>query len=210
MLTGRKLPLTLAFAGLLLLAFGAGCKGFFQKNALNAVAIQPPSPQIQLTESATLQAWGTYQDNTRAQITSGVVWSSSAPDILSIDPSSGVATGNAVGPATITASAQGLSGTASATVYIQISSLTVTPNVWTFTGAQGGTNPVGFVAKANGSVDVTSSATFASSNTTYITCVNNTDPVFCTAIAQTPPGQYTITVSYTGSNITATIAVTAS
>ena len=31
MLTGRKLPLTLAFAVLVAAAFGAGCKGFFQK-----------------------------------------------------------------------------------------------------------------------------------------------------------------------------------
>jgi hypothetical protein len=209
MFAGRKLALTLAFAVLVALALGVSCTGFFQPNSLVSVAVQPPSPNVLLTGTTTLQAWGTYQDNTRSQIKSGVAWTSSDPTILSIDENSGVATGVNIGTATVTAAAQGLSGTASATVYIIISNLTLNFNTWTFTGANGGTS-TGFVVTANGTTDVTSSATFTSSNTTYINCVNGTDPVFCTAIAGTPPGQYTIVVSYTGSNITQTITVTAS
>ena len=114
-----------------------------------------------------------------------------------------------MGTATITASAQGLSGTASATVYITITSLTVTPDTWTFNADTGGTNPVGFKVTANGSDDVTTGAAFASTNAA-ITCVNGTDPVFCTANAVTT-GAYTttITVSYPETAITATINVTA-
>ncbi|HEY6302499.1 MAG TPA: Ig-like domain-containing protein [Terriglobales bacterium] len=209
MLTGRKLALTLAFTVLVAVALGVSCRGFFQPNSLVSIAVQPPSPNVPLNQTTTLQAWGTPQDGNRYQVTSGVAWTSSDPSILSIDETSGVATGVSVGVATVTAAAQGLSGTASATVFITISTLTVNPNTWTFTGASGGTNPVGFVVTANGTTDVTSSATFSSSNTSFITCVNNTDPVFCTAIAGTTPGPYTITVSYTGSSITATINVTA-
>ncbi|MGA2981309.1 MAG: Ig-like domain-containing protein [Terriglobales bacterium] len=209
MFTGRKLALTIAFTVLVALAFGIGCQGFFQSNSLVSIAVQPPSPNVVLGQSTTLQAWGTYQDNTRSQIKSGVDWSSDTPTVLTINETSGVADGVGLGTATVTASAQGLSGTASATVYIVITSLTVlTPNTWTFTGSKGGTSP-GFVVQANGNTDVTTSATFTPSNTTYITCVNGTDPVFCTAIAPTPPGPYSIVVSYTGSTITYTIPVTA-
>ncbi len=206
MWTGRKLPLTLAFVVLVGLAVGVGCQGFFVNPVLQSIAIQPPSPQIVLTKTLNLQAWGTYDDGTRSQITSGVVWSSNSTNVT-IDPNTGVATGAALGTATITASAQGLSGTASATVYLVITSLTVSPTTWSFTGAQGQAN-VPFTATANGNVDITSGATFTSSNTTYINCVNGTSPVLCTAIA-TPPGPYTITVSYPGSTLTAIVNVTA-
>jgi len=207
MLTGRKLPLTLAFVVLIGLAIGAGCKGFFVKPVLQSIAIQPPTPQILLTKTVNLQAFGVYDDGTRSQITSGVVWSSDSTNVT-IDPNTGVATGAAVGPATITASAQAINGTANATVYIVITSLTVNPNTWSFLGVNGDADKP-FTATANGNVDVTSGATFTSSNTTFINCVNGTSPVLCTAVANTTPGPYTITVSYPGSTITATVNVTA-
>ena len=211
MLTGRKLALTLVFTGLVALAAGISCRGFFQPNYLLTVAVQPPSPNVLLGQTTTLQAWGTYQDGSRSLITSGVAWSSDTPDVLSFaDDTSGVASGVSLGTANVTAAAQGLSGTASATVYLTVTSLTVAPNTWTFTGSVGGMNPTGFVVTANGTVDVTSTATFASSNTTWINCTNGTDPVFCTALAGTPAGPYTITVTYTGySGNSPTIAVTA-
>jgi hypothetical protein len=209
MFTGRKLALTIAFTVLVALAFGVGCRDFFQPNSLVSIAVQPPDPTVQLNESTTLQAYGTYQDNTRSLLTSGVAWTSSDPSVLTIDENSGVATGQSIGTATITAAAQGLSNTASATVFITITSLTVNPTTCTVSAANGGDCP-GFTVTANGNTDITSSATFTSSNSTYITCVNGTDPVICTAIANTPPGPYTIVVSYTGSTITYTIKVTAS
>jgi hypothetical protein len=211
MFTGRKLALTLAFTVLVAMALGVGCRGFFQGNALLSIAIQPPTPTVQLNQTQTLSAWGTYSNGNggTTQITSGVAWSSDTPNVLSIDPNSGVATGQSLGTATVTASAQGLSATASATVYILVTTLKVTPNTWSFSGAQGGTNPVGFVVTANGGTDVTSTAIFTSSNTTYINCVNSTDPVFCTAIPSTPPGPYQIVVSYPQTNLTALITVTA-
>src|ERR1017187_8506168 len=114
MFTGRKLALTLAFTVLIALAAGVSCKDFFQTNSLESVAVQPPSPDILLSQSTTLQAYGTYQDNTRSLIGSGVAWSSSDPTVVTIDQNSGIAQGVGVGTATITAAAQGLSGTASA------------------------------------------------------------------------------------------------
>jgi hypothetical protein len=207
MLTGRKLALTLAFTVLVALAFGISCRGFFPKPVLQTVVIQPPSPQIVLNKTLALQAWGTYDDGTRSQITSGVSWLSDSGNVV-IDPSSGVATGQALGTAGITASAQGLSGTATATVYIVITSLTVTPNTWTFVGTKG--SQTTFTVTANGNQDVTSGATFTPSDTTDFSCVNGTSPVTCTASNPTPAGNYTITVTYPGSSITATVKVTVS
>src|SRR5580704_11331366 len=210
MFTGRKLALTLAFTVLVAMALGVGCRGFFQGNALLSIAIQPPTPTVQLNQTQTLSAWGTYSNGNggTTQITSGVAWSSDTPNVLSIDPNSGIATGQSLGTATVTASAQGISATASATVYIIVTSLTVTPNTWTFTGLAGGTNPVGFVVTSNGGTDVTTGAIF-SANTTFITCVNGTDPVFCTASSGTTPGSYTITVTYPQTSAFTTIKVTA-
>ncbi len=209
MFTGRKLPLTLAFTVLVALSFGSSCRGFFQPNSLVSLAVQPPSPNVILGQTTTLQAWGTFQDNTRSQLTSGVAWSSSDPTIMSIDETSGVATGVATGTATVTAAAQGLSGTASATVFIVISSLTIAPTTWGFSSANGGTNS--FTVTANGGTDVTSTATFTPSNAN-ITCIGGTSPVVCTAAGASviPTGNYTIVVSYVGSNFTATVNVTVS
>src|SRR5208337_1689856 len=112
MFTVRKLALTLAFTVLVALAFGVSCRGFFPANSLLSIAVQPPSPNVVLGQTTKLQAWGTYQNNSgQTQIKSGVAWSSDTPAVLSIDETTGVATGNSLGTATVTASAQGLSAT---------------------------------------------------------------------------------------------------
>jgi hypothetical protein len=207
MFNGRKLALTLAFTVLVALAFGVSCRGFFPKPVLQSIAIQPPSPQIVLTKTLTLQAWGTYDNGTRSQITSGVAWTTNNAATVLIDPNTGVATGQGLGTAGITASAQGLSGTATVTVYLVITSLTVNPTTWSFQGLQGSTDQP-FTATANGNVDVTSGATFTPSDTTHFSCPGGTSPVLCTAGAGTPPGPYTIKVTYPGSTLTAIVNVT--
>src|SRR6266849_3929979 len=230
MLTGRRLALKLAFTVLVALAFGAGCRGFFPKNTLSSIAIQPPSPQIEVgpTTSQTLQAWGTYQDNTRRQITSGVVWTSSDTTVVSIVANTRVATGEKSGTATITASAQGLSATATATAFLaNITGFQVcmgtfgattscssgsTPLTWnpnaTITVnqsfiAQGTSNGTGF--------DLTTASTWTVAPTPVagsLTCSNSgVSPETCTVNAGTTAGTYTITVTY-GTSSTATVNVT--
>ena len=89
MFTGKRLPLTLAFGVLVAAAIGAGCNGFFTSPTLNSIAIQPPSPQVQVGDTLNLQAWGTYSDGSRSQITSGVAWTSSDNSTVSINPNTG-------------------------------------------------------------------------------------------------------------------------
>jgi hypothetical protein len=233
MLTGRKLALTLAFTALIALAFGVSCTGFFPKNSLSAISIQPPSPQIQVgaANSQTLQAWGTYQDNSRSQITSGVQWTSSDSTVLQIDPVTGLATGeNSGGTATVTAAAQGLSTTATATVFLgNITGFQVCMGTFgaTTSCSSGSTAltwnpnatqavPQNFVAQgtANGTLlDFTTASTWTVSPTPLagsIMCTNNTvSPETCTVAQFTTasPPTYVITVTY-GTSSTATVNVT--
>jgi hypothetical protein len=171
MLIGRKLGLTLAFAVLVALAFGVSCTGFFPKNSLTAITIQPPTPQIEVGTPQTLQAWGTYANNTgTSQITSGVVWTSDSPSVLTIDATTGVATGQGQGgSATITASAQGLSGTATATVYLgTLTSFEVcTGTFGATTSCSDGSSPLIWNADASGTPTLTFIAQGVAGGITY-------------------------------------------
>jgi hypothetical protein len=226
MLTGRKLSLTLAFTVLIALAVGVSCKGFFPPNTVTALSIQPPTPDIEVgpTTYQVLQAWATYQDNSRAQITNGVSWSSSDSTVLQIDPASGKATGVGTGgTATVTAAAQGLSTTATATVFLgNITGYQVcmgtfgsttcssgsSPLVWNATNGSTTTLNQTFIAQgtANGTMlDLTTASTWTveSSVQSTITCTtsNGASPETC-QVSIAPTGTYTITVTYgSGSSI---------
>ena len=230
MLTGRKLALTLAFTILVALALGVSCTGFFPPNSLTAITIQPPSPQIEVGTgfAQTLQAWGTYQNNSgTSQITSGVVWTSSDNTVLLIDPNTGVATGVGTGgTATVTASAQGLSATASATVYLgnitgfQVCDGSVGAATSCSTSVTWDANVTStqvtqtFIAQATNpsppppELDLTTGSTWTveSSISSSITCDNSVSPTTCTVAQGTTAGTYTITVTY-GTSSTATITV---
>jgi hypothetical protein len=231
MLTGRKLALTLAFTTLIALAFGVSCTGFFPPNTLTALSIQPPSPQIQVgtANAQTLQAWGTYQDNSRAQITKGVSWTTSDSTVLLIDPGSGLATGvGSGGTATVTAAAQGLSTTAQATVFLgNITGFQVcmgtfgattscssgsTPLTWPVDALNGLTTGT-FIAQgtANGTLlDFTTASTWTVESTisSSISCSNSTvSPETCTVAQNTTAGTYTITVLYGAGSSTSSATV---
>lgn len=234
MLTGRKLALTLAFTVLVALATGVSCKGFFPDPTLSSLAIQPPSPQVQVgsTTTVTLQAWGTYSDNSRAQLTSGVSWTSAPSSIVEITGAcantqpcgSATVQGLASGTSTITATAQGVPATATATAYLG--------NVTNFEACEGAVVPVNsctntwnpnaqslvtqqFVAQGvSGTVtyDLTTSATWTVTPTATVgsvSCDASNTPAVCTVEQNTTAGPYVITVTY-GANptLTATVNVT--
>ncbi len=226
MLTGRKLALTLAFTVLVVVAFGASCKGFFTGNTLQSVAIQPSTLDFQVNATQQFSAWGTYLDGTRSQITSGVVWSSDSPDVTIT--AGGLATAQIVtaSAATITGSAQGLNGTATVNVIGDVTSMSVSPTTatlteqapgvpFTFTGSPG---PPTYITAANGgTLTVTATGTGGTSN---FTCTVGTDAKgnpaeVCSALQNASQGSpYTIQMSYpspsggTTTSPTATVTVT--
>jgi uncharacterized protein YjdB len=179
MLTGRKLPLTLAFAGLLVLAFGSACRGFFVKPTLSSVTVTPGTATIQTGSSGNTQqysAFGTYNDGSSGN--PAVTWTSSDTTVATIS-ASGLATSVSTGTSTITATATQnptITGTASLTVTVGcIQSITLNPaSTITLSASTSGQNTKQISAQAttcNGLVDITNTATWTSSNTSAATVV---------------------------------------
>lgn len=195
----------------------SGCKGFFVNPTLSSISIQPPNPLVEVGKTETLQAWGTYSDDSRSQITSGVAWGTSDISTVSIDPDRGVIQGEGTGgTATITAAAQGLSATATATAYLgTISNFeichgtfdtgTCPASTWSLT-TSGGYEYFYVTGTYNGSaIDLTTSATFTPSSSD-ISCDHSTSPANCTVSSGISQGSYTITVTY-GTSYSATLNI---
>ena len=200
---------------LLVAAFGAGCKGFFVAPTLTSITINPASPSVQLSQTTTLQAFGVDSNGTGQNLTSGVSWSSSDNTIATVTGNgSAILTGVSLGNVTITASAESVQNTASATVFIQVSSLTIQPLSQSM--QQGATTADPFVitaVTATGNVDISSSATltaYASNGTQQTTITCTYDPAgtngagqYCTDNGGTPTGAYKLVATYTGTTQTA-------
>lgn len=212
----KKLPLTIAFTVMLVAAFGAGCNGFFQSPTLSSLAIQPSSPQVNVAQTQVVSAWGTYSDNTRSQITSGVGWSSDTTDVATVvGTGSATLTGISPGTATLTASAQGISATATATVVGNVTSITVSPTTanltiggsgqpFTFTATPG---PPNFITADNGGTLNISPVD------SFFICVVGVDasnnPAEVCSVSQGAASQYTLSISYpsaSGDTITSNTA----
>jgi uncharacterized protein YjdB len=205
----HKLRLAGALAVLATLALAVACRGFFQNPTLTSIAIAPTAPQVQLGTTTQLQVFGTYNDGSRNQVKTGIAWSSSAPTIASIGQTSGVLTGVQTGTATITADAQGLSSTATATVFLSgVTAITVTPTANSVSITTG--SPANYTAKAtvNGTqIDITGNATWTITPTsTTVTCSFVSPNEQCSATAG--PGTYTITVGYAGTTVVGTATLT--
>ena len=148
MFTGHKLALTLAFTVLVALAIGVSCKGFFTNPTLASITIQPATPSVQLTDTITLQAYGVDNENppSGSYLTGGVSWSSSDESVALITGKCAAQTcgdatvqGVALGTSTITASSESVTNTATITVYITVSSMTIAPTSQTISTLTGTT-----------------------------------------------------------------------
>jgi hypothetical protein len=221
MLTGRKLALTLAFTVLVGLTFGISCRGFFPKPILQSIAINPTAPQVNVDKTINLQLFGTYDDGTRSPVTSGVSWSSVPTTVATVTGTgSATLTGVTSGSATISASAQALNATASATVIGNVSKITVSPTSgsvaiggstgapFTFAATPG---PPSFITANNGgTLTITPADNFV---TCTVSVDGNSNPdELCTAVqgANTiTPYQIVMTYpSSTGGTVTSTPTAT--
>ena len=82
---------------------------------LVSIAVTPQSASIPLGTTQQFQATGTYSDGSTQNLTSSVVWSSNAPTVASIS-SGGLASGIALGSATIAAASGGITNSTLVTV----------------------------------------------------------------------------------------------
>jgi hypothetical protein len=205
-----KLRLAGALAALAMLALAVSCTGFFVNPTLTSVAISPTAPAVEQGKTLQLQAFGTFDDGTRSQIKSGVSWSSDTPTVASIDANTGVLTGVAPGTAGIGASAQALSSSATATVFIVINSISISPTSANISQS-GGT--ADFTVKANGTTDISSGAQLVAQlngvTETLISCIfDSTIPAQVCTDNAAPTGTYQVVASYPGSTLTATATLT--
>jgi hypothetical protein len=215
--TKQKLRLIGAFAALATLALAVSCHGFFQNPTWTTITIQPPNPTVAIGFNQTLQAWGTDTDGQRSQIKSNLVWSLSSPSnggtVATLDQG-GVLTGVAVGTVTVTASAEGISGTATATVAQEVATMTITPSSTSV--LDDGTSFAPFNV-TSGSTDLTSLVTLTAyqgtTAVTQITCgydstTNTQDCTPGSGLVTTGSQVYSIVVTYAGYTGTSQVAAT--
>jgi len=170
------LRMTGAFAALATLALAVSCRGFFVKPTVSAIAVGPPTPTIEVgptSNTVQMTTFATFNDGSTCS--TPVTWSISPSDgSIATISASGLVTSVATGSATVTATANlnpTISGQQTVNVTVGcISSIQVTP---TNPAALTGNNPsVTLMAEAttcNGQFNLTSTATWTSSNTSLAT-----------------------------------------
>ena len=159
---------------------------------LQSIAVTPQTASVNIGATQQFIATGTYSDGSTATITPS--WSTSSALVSTIS-SAGLATGVAAGSTTVTASSDGISGTASMTVNPNVvTSISVSPTSANLTEGQ----QQQFTATATYNIgppaNVTSSATWSSGNTSYV-AVNSSG----LATAVNAPTTGTTTTSVTAS-----------
>lgn len=195
-----------ALAAITMLLMLTGCGDFFvSSNSLVTMSLSPAASVIGSGQTFTITATGTDGNNNTKDVTSTAKWSSSNSSVATV--AAGVVTvGSSTGSTTITASQDGIEGTATITVTASpLASLAISP---TTTAYASGTSQQ-FTATGtlnNGStVDLTSLVQWSSSSTTTATISSTGNASFITT------GTTTITAKVntgSSSNVTATLNIT--
>ena len=182
---------------------------------LISIAVTPATASIPNGTAEAFVATGNYADNSTQILTTAATWSSSATGVATVSNatgSNGLASSKGIGNSTITASYQGVSGTASLAVTAAVlQSIVVTPSNRSI--ANGTNEP--FIATGtytDGTTrDLTTTATWTSSSPSIATISNSVGSV---GIAHgVALGSTTITATHngisgaTGLNVTAAVLV---
>ena len=172
---------------------------------LASIAVSPSSATLQAGATRQFTATATYSDGSTADVTSLVAWTSAETTVATVD-ASGKVTGVAAGSATITATSQGIIGSASLQITAPTKTLSSISVSATSTTLQAGSN-LQFTATATYSdastANVTSLAAWTSSDTAVATVDAGGK---ATGVAA---GSSTISASYQGVVGSASLQVTA-
>ena len=145
---------------------------------LKSIAVTPSSPAINVGGTQQFTATGTYSDNSTKNITTTVTWASSNTGFATINASSGLATGVAAGTTQITA----VQGTVVSpndpltvnAVAVTLKSIAVTPSSPSINVGSTQQFTATGTYSDNSTKNITTSVTWASSNTGYATIGVNT------------------------------------
>ncbi len=204
--------LQLAFS-LVVLAAATGCGSNVGQTTepppktLTAIAVTSASPSVAVGATDQFTAMGTYSDSSTANITSSVTWTSSSNSVATVS-GTGTALGVAAGSSIITASLNGVTGTAGLTVSAgaapTLGSIAVTSASPTVAvGATDQFTATGTYSDGS-TANITSSVTWTSSNTAAAT-------ISAAGLAAgVAAGSSAITAALSGVTGSATLTVTAS
>jgi trimeric autotransporter adhesin len=199
----QKLRLIGAFAALGILVLAASCTGFFVNPTVSSITIDPSAPTVGVGQTQQMTAAGTDSNGNALTLTAGtsctgttVCWSSGTPSVASIN-TGGLLTGVSVGTATITASSGTATATATATVALSnITSILVSPTSISVPVSSTASGSNCLTAKAQpGNVDVTTTVTWNTPDTSLITVENGEDPM-C-VLSSSSGGSTTVYATYT-------------
>jgi len=199
--TTRKIQLLLAFATLLMVAFAAGCRGFFVNPTLTGITVGPTAT-IQQGKTVQMSATGNFDDGTTKALGKGVFWSSATQSVATVDSTTGIVTGVSPGTSVITGALGSVSGTA--TITVTLANITAIMVTSTDSSVQYGT-PEQFkaTATANGQqVDVTNSVTWTT-NPSPITdvSIDSTTGLLTTTSGPTTPVTFLVIATDPASGI---------
>jgi uncharacterized protein YjdB len=166
---------------------------------VTSIAVTPPTASIAVGATQQFVATATYSDGTTGNVTTTAAWTSSKPTVATV--ASGLATSLAAGSTALTATLNGVHGTATLTVTPILSSIAVTPNPAAI--EIGATQQFTATATYSDSSTKVVSATWKSTNTGVAT-VNATG--LATGVAAGPT---TVTATFNGVSGSATLNVTA-
>jgi len=174
----------------------AGCEGFWVNPALTAITVTPIAPSITMGSAIQLAATGTYSDGTTSAIAAS--WSSSdATIVMVVNDSTGMVKGIGLGTATITAANGAISGSTSIKVVCTglQPNLQITPTNSSLSLTTGSVQFTATGTCSSGSEDLTSSASWASSNPAVAAFATGTNGK---AALLSAGGPITITATVTG------------
>ncbi len=148
-----------------------GCGSPAPNPKVTAVSVSPTTATISAGATTQFTASASYSNGTAGALTSGVTWTSSNTTVVTVS-SAGLATGVAAGTATIKATADGFSATATLTVTaatVTVASIAVSPTTPTITAGASQQFTATATYSDGSTGNVTASATWASTNTTVAT-----------------------------------------
>ncbi|MBI2847864.1 MAG: Ig-like domain-containing protein, partial [Chloroflexi bacterium] len=170
---------------------------------LDAIAVTPANPSVAKGRTIQFAAIGTYSNNSVADITAQVTWSSSNAAVVSIT-GGGLAKGETVGTASVTATLSSKSGSTSVSVTAaELDSITVTPSSPTVAAGRTRQFTATGTFSDSSTANITASVIWVSSNTA-VAAMDGTG--LATSYA---PGAATITATKSGRTGAATLTVTA-
>lgn len=176
------------------------------KRTLQRVDVTPASVAIAIGTQQQFTATAVYSDSTHEDVTASVTWSSFEPAVATIS-STGLASSVDIGLTTIFANFQGLTGSATLVVSpATVTSISVTPTAPSI--AKGTSRAFTAVATFSdkSTQDITTSATWSSSNTSIATISNDSGS---NGLAQAlAVGSTTITATYLSQTGSTTLSVT--